>query len=916
MARLAALPLLVLLVGPLLLAAPALSTSGTIVFTTLGRSRYAFDIFALPLAPLATAAAGPSAEVRLTDGASVNYNGQFAPSSDSLLFVSERNGTLNLYSSPVPGAGGASRREALEIEAAAPLKPLLPWDPIALRDRPSLTRDGAHLVYVSTAAPAESPRRSWAAVYATHLSSGTTRRLTPPDVADFSPAVSPSGEWTAAASPGENGWAGEVEDLSTDIYVFRTSDGSRRTLAIRDGGWPCWADETTVFFHRRDSDGWYGVYRAKISVTDAGASAASVERITPPGFHAFTPSASPGAPGLVAVATRRPGSDYRHIEVIDVSSSGSCQNAYYFEVTRPVAPRSHHFNPFISPDGARVGYHRCRGSGNGDAPLLLENIKSPAPDTFSLFRIDGSFPSFSHDGKKIAFVGLPGLYVVNSDGSGGRRQVFSGNAFPTAWDWKRKGVIYTSVGPQFSSESTKVDVVAVSLGDGDSSSSQVSIKRLTLGGENNAFPSPSPDGKWVVFRSGRSGHKNLYIMDAEDGEAGGIRRLTEGPWSDTMCNWSPDGEWIAFASDRHAPGSGSFAIYMVHPNGTGLRRVVHSGDGGRTNHPWFSPDSKTLVFTSDYAAVSAEPVSNPHHYQPYGEIFTVNIDGTDIRRLTHNSFEDGTPSWTPYYLKPKDVGETLQASGMCAFEDCHWLNIKAKPDNFMHNKETHLTSSTPMARETPALASHRMWSGSNMSSTASLNASRLSTPSTSILLPPVAPPEASGIMSAKKALLSQSTVESSSMTTHLPSLPRRHSLRSSPLPSSSSSRTATNGACAACSLGAASSSTAAATLTAGEPSWSMGDTRPGERILRGSMRPASLDDGELWNAGASGDLGGSFWTPPPPPPVGDGSAPCSGLCGTPAKEQHQPRGRAAARRMVWCVDSAMGRARGKRRRRR
>ncbi|KAL6638520.1 hypothetical protein ACP70R_023631 [Stipagrostis hirtigluma subsp. patula] len=665
-AALLLLHLVVLHAAPLLHAAPVLSTSGTIVFTTLGRSRYAFDIFALPLAPLSLAtASSPSAELRLTDGVSVNYNGHFAPSSDALLFVSERNGTLNLYMSPVrPAVGGGgdeiSRREALEVAAPAPPRPLLPWDPISLKDRPALTPDGSHLVYVSTAVPAEAQRRSWAAVYSTHLPSGATRRLTPPGLADFSPAVSPSGD--------------------TDIYVFRTSDGSRRTLAVRDGGWPCWADETTIFFHRRDSDGWYGVYRAEVSVTGAGVSVASVERITPPGFHAFTPAASPGAPGLVAVATRRPGSDYRHIEVIDVSGGDNA----YFELTRPVAPRAHHFNPFISPDGARVGYHRCRGSGNGDSPLLLENIKSPAPDTFSLFRVDGSYPSFSHDGKRIAFVGLPGLFVVNSDGSGGRRKIFSGSAFPTAWDWKRKGVIYTSIGPTFASERTEVDVVAVSLGEDDDS--DISIRKLTVGGENNAFPSPSPDGKWIVFRSGRSGHKNLYIMDAEEGEAGGIRRLTEGPWSDTMCNWSPDGEWIAFASDRHNPGGGSFAIYMVHPNGTGLRRVVHSGDGGRTNHPWFSPDSKTLVFTSDYAAVSAEPISNPHHYQPYGEIFTVNIDGTDIRRLTHNSFEDGTPSWTPYYLKPRDVGETLQASGTCAFQDCHWLSIDAQPDGLMCGK--------------------------------------------------------------------------------------------------------------------------------------------------------------------------------------------------------------------------------------
>ncbi|CAN6308558.1 unnamed protein product [Urochloa humidicola] len=682
MARGAALLLLCLLVGPLLPAAPALAASGTIVFTTLGRSRYAFDIFALPLAPLSSTSSPAAAEVRLTDGASVNYNGNFAPSSDSLLFVSERNGTLNLYASPVPSASDSgARRDALEVlDAAPPLSPLLPWDPIALKDRPSLTPDGAHLVYVSTAEPAGAPRRSWAAVYSTHLPSGSTRRLTPRGVADFSPAVSPSGEWTAAASPGPDGWGGEVQDLHTDIYVFRTSDGSRRTLAIRDGGWPTWADDTTLFFHRRDSDGWYGVYRAKLSFAgNAGVSAVSVERVTPPGFHAFTPAASPGAPGLVAVATRRPGSDYRHIEVIDVIANA------YLELTQSVAPRAHHFNPFVSPDGARVGYHRCRGSGNGDAPLLLETIKSPAPEAFSLFRIDGSFPSFSHDGKRIAFVGLPGLFVVNSDGSGGRRKIFSGNAFPTAWDWKRKGVIYTSIGPDFATESTKVDVVAVTFGD-DGEDSNISIKKLTVGGENNAFPSPSPDGKWIVFRSGRSGHKNLYIMDAEDGEAGGIRRLTEGPWSDTMCNWSPDGEWIAFASDRHDPGSGSFAIYMIHPNGTGLRRVVHSADGGRTNHPWFSPDSKKLVFTSDYAAVSAEPVSNPHHYQPYGEIFTVNIDGSGIRRLTHNSFEDGTPSWTPYYLEPQDVGETLQASGTCAFEDCHWLNVDAQPHGLVCGK--------------------------------------------------------------------------------------------------------------------------------------------------------------------------------------------------------------------------------------
>ncbi|KAG0498434.1 hypothetical protein HPP92_003125 [Vanilla planifolia] len=542
-----------------------------------------------------------------------------------------------------------------------------------MKDRPTLSGD--RLIYVSTHEPSLCPRQSWAAVYSTHLPTGATTRLTPTGVADFSPVLSPSGRWIAVASSGQRGWSGEVQDLNTSIYLFKSSDGSLRTSIVEHGGWPSWADESNIFFHRQSSEGWWSVYKASISTEGDAPYLISIDRITPPGFHAFTPAASSTAPGLVAVATRRPTSQFRHIEVIDLRGGSNA----YLEVTRPIAPHAHHYNPFFSPDATKVAYHRCRGSQNdGNPPLLLENLKSLSPETFSLFRIDGSFPSFSPDGQRIAYVGLPGLYVVNSDGSN-PHEVYSGNAFPTSWDWRRKGVIYTSHGPEFATESTGVDIISITLSEEDDQGEPF-IKKLTSDGKNNAFPSPSPDGKWVVFRSGRSGHKNLYIMDAVEGESSGIYQLTAGPWTDTMCNWSPNGEWIAFASDRDNPGSGSFSIYMVHPNGTGLRRVVHSGEGGRTNHPWFSPDSKTLAFTSDFAGVSAEPISNPHHYQPYGEIFTVNIDGSNVRRLTHNSYEDGTPTWTPFFLEPADVAEALPGSARCRFDDCHWLSSGNRVD--------------------------------------------------------------------------------------------------------------------------------------------------------------------------------------------------------------------------------------------
>lgn len=499
------------------------------------------------------------------------------------------------------------------------------------------------------------------------MSTGFTKRLTPNGVSDLSPSVSPSGEWTAVASTGTAGWGGEVQELNTSIYVFKTLDGSRRVRVVEHGGWPAWGDENTLYFHRESTDGWWSVFRVRFEVNGNGdVELESVDRITPPGFHAFTPAATIGRTGVVVLATRRKGSEFRHVEIVDVSRG--INNVAFVEVTRSISPNKHHYNPFISSDGNLIGYHKCRGGPS----WLLENIKTLFTDSFSLFRIDGSFPSFSHDGEYIAYVGLPGLYVVKSDGSESARKVFDGNVFPTAWDWKRKRVIYTSVGPEFSTERTEVDIISVDISD---LNSKPLIKKLTLGGKNNAFPSPSPDGKWIVFRSGRSGHKNLYIMDSIEGESGEIYQLTKGSWTDTMCNWSPDGKWIAFASDRDDPGSGSFAIYMIHPNGTGLRKVFHSGDGGRTNHPWFSPDSKKLVFTSDYSGVSAEPISNPHHYQPYGEIYTVDIDGSDIQRLTHNSYEDGTPTWTPIFLVPINVAENLDGSAQCSFDDCHWLTL-------------------------------------------------------------------------------------------------------------------------------------------------------------------------------------------------------------------------------------------------
>ncbi|GAB4844942.1 hypothetical protein Ancab_038337 [Ancistrocladus abbreviatus] len=677
------------------------SLSGSIIFHTVGRSNFNFDIYTLPLSNQHSPSANPK-ELKITDGISVNFNGYFpnpssspfsllsqhqkqthtllkkpsSPPSTELVYVTERNGTSTIYYNALfnydhePSLTQLKTRSALQVSTTTRIQiPLLVAHPVgrlSMKDKPSLV--GESLIYVSTHQPTGVLGQSWAAVYSTNLRTRSTRRLTPIGMADFSPSVSPSGYWTAVTSFGERRWGGEVQELYTDIYVFSTQDGSQRVKVVEHGGWPCWIDDHTIYFHRRSKeDGWWSVYRAILPrVGWVHVESVVVERVTPPGLHAFTPATSPGNKDFIAVATRRADSDYRHIELFDLLTNE------FKEVTRPIAPEIHHYNPFLSADSTRIGYHKCRGESkkrNSDY-LFLENRRSPIQD-ISLFRLDAAFPSFSPTGDRIAYTKLPGLNVMDADGSN-KREVFKGMAFSTAWDPVRKGVVYTSGGPIFASESTEVDIYSVNVDD-----ENLSYKKLTEGGKNNAFPSISPDGKWIVFRSGRSGHKNLYIMDAVEGERGGIRRLTEGPWTDTMCNWSPIGDWIAFSSDREDPGGRSFELYLIHPSGTGLRKVFQNAEGTRANHPWFSPDGKSIVFTADFAAVSAEPISYPHQYQPYGDIYVANLDGTGIQRMTHSGYEDGTPTWGPRIMRPVDMPQPIEGPG-CNFDDCHWLNVNSQ----------------------------------------------------------------------------------------------------------------------------------------------------------------------------------------------------------------------------------------------
>ncbi len=138
-------------------------------------------------------------------------------------------------------------------------------------------------------------------------------------------------------------------------------------------------------------------------------------------------------------------------------------------------------------------------------------------------------------------------------------------------------------------------------------------------------------------------HYDIYEADLK-GEQ--LKNLTHTLGYDAEGSWSPDGRLIAFGSNRHAydsvlspqeqkifvnDQSYFMDIYIMNSDGSEVRRLTHSAgyDGG----PFFSADGHKIVWRR----------FNPEGTQ--AEIWTMNVDGSDQRQITHL----GAMSWAPFF---------------------------------------------------------------------------------------------------------------------------------------------------------------------------------------------------------------------------------------------------------------------------
>ena len=116
-------------------------------------------------------------------------------------------------------------------------------------------------------------------------------------------------------------------------------------------------------------------------------------------------------------------------------------------------------------------------------------------------------------------------------------------------------------------------------------------------------------------------------------------RLTDSPGFDGNAEWSPDGSKIVFATGREGT---SAAVYLMNSDGSDQHPLIpgHRCEGNHgvclgDEEPSWSPDGSMVAFVG-FASDGG-----------YSDIFIVNADGTNERRLTSSPDFESSPSWQP-----------------------------------------------------------------------------------------------------------------------------------------------------------------------------------------------------------------------------------------------------------------------------
>jgi Tol biopolymer transport system component len=206
------------------------------------------------------------------------------------------------------------------------------------------------------------------------------------------------------------------------------------------------------------------------------------------------------------------------------------------------------------------------------------------------------------------------LYLMRADGSGQTRLTTNqGDARSPSFSPDGARIVFASA---TSAQATLEQIYMVNADGGD-------LRQLTFATGGASLPSWSPDGAHIAYTDGASGQ--IAIMDVDGANA---RLLTRDTGQHCCSTWSPDGAQIAYIG----PDGQIYAIAASSPGAEAApRRLTHNSVQHWT--PRWSPDGARIAFSSNQDSNDA--------------VYTMRVDGSDMRRLTTSGADNWGPVWSP-----------------------------------------------------------------------------------------------------------------------------------------------------------------------------------------------------------------------------------------------------------------------------
>jgi Tol biopolymer transport system component/DNA-binding winged helix-turn-helix (wHTH) protein len=291
-------------------------------------------------------------------------------------------------------------------------------------------------------------------------------------------------------------------------------------------------------------------------------------------------------------------------------------------ITSPPAGTLGDSSPAFSPDGKYLAFVR---NTLDVQDIFRIPISGGAPQqvTFDHSGIQGI--AWSADSRDIIFSssrrGQPSLWRISAQGGTPQRLPIAGAGWAVRPAISRKGNRLTYTNVQYSSALWRAHLSP------DHVASEP-LERIISSTGLDEGPQYSPDGKYIVFQSTRTGYHEIWRADPEGSNLMQLTHIS-GNLTGTP-RWSPDSRMIAFDSRP----AGHSEIFVINAEG-GQPRQITSGDFDCAVPSW-SVDGKSVYYSSNRSGS--------------WEVWKSPVDGGPAVQLTHQGGFAALPSADGKYL--------------------------------------------------------------------------------------------------------------------------------------------------------------------------------------------------------------------------------------------------------------------------